>query len=166
MTLHYGWKQASTQEKNVIEKLVGRLTLNGYKVHTVGSRKIKNGWSPIDSDFDFLVPVINKTEEHFVKGMLKRNGFEEGGSDVPQSSFSSYKRGNFNFIITWGDETQQFLAAQELVESLSIAGKADRIKVFDFLRGGTFTSFNGEEVPVVSEEDYEKVINKYSSSQG
>lgn len=173
--MHYGWKQTKTQEKQTIEKLVGRLTLMGYKVHTVGSRKVKGGYHTA-SDYDFFVELPDTpvwsglkakpfNESAKIISMVERNGFDFGGSEISDSNFMSFKKhGNdtWNFIFAWGDKVQQFLAAQEMVESLQVTNKKDRITIHEFLRSDSFVDFNGKEVPVVSKEAFEETVNKYS----
>lgn len=153
---HYGYNTLPNATKKMVETIIGKLYLDGFQVHTVGSRKVKGGYDK-DSDYDFLVPLSSRPAE---RNTFTLNRFELGGSEVPTGrSFKTYKKqdkeGNtINFILSWGRETQEFLASQDVVEKLQITNKDDRIEVFEFMRGGS------------SDTRFKEVCDKYTGTEG
>lgn len=101
---------------------------------------------PMDTDEDYLVLVRERLK---AVAALKELGFEnptpsefkeyEKLAETSQWSFSSLRLGDVNYIVT--DSAfffERFLTASHVAKSLNLPTKADRIMVFEAIRGVSF----------------------------
>ena len=119
---------------------------SGAIVVPVGSRVTCNP-PPTDTDEDYLVLVKDKPAA--VAG-LKALGFEysadpeklakyEAMNGTARWSFTSLWFGNVNYIVTDSQFFfERFLTATHVCKALNLLDKADRIMVFEAVRGGSF----------------------------
>lgn len=119
---------------------------SGAIVVPVGSRVTCNP-PPTDTDEDYLVLVKDKGAA--VKG-LKALGFEysadpekmakyEALNETARWSFTSLWFGDINYIVTDSQFFfERFLTATHVCKALNLLNKADRIMVFEAVRGGSF----------------------------
>ena len=119
---------------------------SGAIVVPVGSRVTCNP-PPTDTDEDYLVLVKDKPAA--VAG-LKALGFEysadpekmakyEAMNETAQWSFTSLWFGDVNYIVTDSQFFfERFLTATHVCKKLNLLDKADRIMVFEAVRGGSF----------------------------
>lgn len=119
---------------------------SGAIVVPVGSRVTCNP-PPTDTDEDYLVLVKDKPAA--VAG-LKALGFEysadpeklakyEAMNGTARWSFTSLWFGNVNYIVTDSQFFfERFLTATHVCKALNLLNKADRIMVFEAVRGGSF----------------------------
>lgn len=119
---------------------------SGAIVVPVGSRVTCNP-PPTDTDEDFLVLV--KDMQSAVDG-LKALGFERSGDpekvekyirlqETTQMRFSSLWFGDVNYLITDSEFFfERFLTATHICKSLNLLNKADRVMVFEAVRGASF----------------------------
>jgi hypothetical protein len=119
---------------------------SGAIVVPVGSRVTCNP-PPTDTDEDYLVLVKDKPAA--VAG-LKAIGFEysadpekmakyEALNETARWSFTSLWFGDINYIVTDSQFFfERFLTATHVCKKLNLLDKADRIMVFEAVRGGSF----------------------------
>lgn len=100
------------------------------------------------TDQDWLVRVESIEDYDLLADYLLLNGWEIGGSRVPEDvnylpesqRFNSFVKGDDNVIITKSDEFhRRFLAASAMAKHLNLLKKEDRISLFQaVLYGVTF----------------------------
>lgn len=122
---HAFW--VSTPE--LIDK-VSRFCLdNDLWIKRTGSQLIE-GIEP--NDYDFVV----EDTECVMKCWLERNGYQIGGSDTPESEFTSWKNGKVNIIVCNSRPFyQKYLMATELLKQLQPKTKEERVDIFDTVMG-------------------------------
>lgn len=120
---------------------------SGAIIVPVGSRVTCNP-PPMDTDEDYLVLV--KDKEAAIAG-LKSLGFEfskdpktlkeyERMNNTAQWEFTSLFFGNVNYIVTTSEFFfERFLTATHICKALNLLNKADRVMVFEAVRGGSFS---------------------------
>lgn len=125
---------------------------SGAIVVPVGSRITCNP-PPMDTDEDFLVLVEDK--EAAIKG-LRSLGFEysadpvklaeyERLNETSQWSFTSLFFGDVNYIVTDSPFFfERFLTATHICKTLNLLNKADRILVFEGVRGHSMAKYVAE----------------------
>jgi hypothetical protein len=119
---------------------------SGAIVVPVGSRVTCNP-PPTDTDEDFLVLV--KDIQSAVDG-LKALGFEHSADpekvekyirlqETTQMRFTSLWFGDVNYLITDSEFFfERFLTATHICKTLNLLNKADRVMVFEAVRGASF----------------------------
>lgn len=119
---------------------------SGAIVVPVGSRVTCNP-PPTDTDEDYLVLVKDKVAA--IAGLLAI-GFEFSGdpaknaeymkmNETSQYRFTSLWMGSVNYIVTDSEFFfERFLTATHICKTLNLLNKADRVMVFEAVRGASF----------------------------
>lgn len=124
-THHVFW----TSTAELIDK-VSRFCLdNDLWIKRTGSQLIE-GIEP--NDYDFVV----EDTENIMRDWLIRNDYQIGGSDTPESEFTSWKNGKVNIIVCNSRPYyQKYLMATELLKQLQPKTKEERVDIFDTVMG-------------------------------
>ena len=130
------------------KKMIGALVMMGHKVTPVGSRCLDGGarhdWATLgapESDWDYVVCPFTPSDHKVILWELKKNGFSDDGSKVDDSQFTSVSffdvdGQRINFIVAHDEKFyNEFVGAQEIVNSCKITHKASRVSVFAHVRG-------------------------------
>ena len=129
MTTYVNWVTSSTD----FLKLSGFLLHNQIKHERVGSSLIPSVEHPGDYDILVLDTPDNKLEK-----VLAGDHWLTGGSNVPEASFTSYKKhltsGLINVILTTDEEFfTKFSEANAICVEADLKHKYDRIRVYDYI---------------------------------
>ena len=122
------------------KKMIGALVMEGHEVTPVGSRCIDGAYYD-QSDWDYIVRLATPNSLESTLWELKKNGFNDDGSKVDDSQFTSvsfFDKDNqrINFIVAHDEKFyNEFVGAQEIVNSCKITHKASRVSVFAHVRG-------------------------------
>ena len=124
----YGLNKLTRPQKNVIKDVLWMCTEDNLEYYHTGSRLVKDiEWD----DTDFVVKVDN-VEKY--KDILCKEGWEEGGSRVPEEEFTSFKKCNINIILTQDtDHFDKWVEASNIVSTYQIKSKPNRVKVFGYV---------------------------------
>lgn len=122
-----------SSEFAALQNFLGYLAANEIPHVRVGSSTIKGAWTRGVSDVDWVVYQEERRGEGF-EGLLQRRSFEEGGSDVQEAEFTSYKRGPLNFILCFDkDFYKKYVDAASICTGAQVVNKEHRIAVHDFV---------------------------------
>ncbi len=139
-------KDVLTNEEQATAALVlGAMAVEEREVIRIGSSLIEKAFKYTislstdsfelveESDIDWVV-YQKEGKGGPVEKRLLSMGFIEGGSDVPEEQFTSYKKGRLNFIVChdW-DLFGKYSSAQSICTDRQIVLKEDRVAVFDFI---------------------------------
>jgi hypothetical protein len=136
----------------IIGKIMSLAEIQAYPrikamCHT-GSREICNP-APTDTDDDWLVLIDPEDKDHFYDWfraavhdgelMPMDQMWEIGGSHIDgrESEFTSYRKGEFNIIMTTDPLFYQYFeAATTVAKKLNLLDKEDRIMLFNAVMSG------------------------------
>lgn len=115
----------------IVPAIVQELYNMGGNYFRFGSREVCNP-APMDTDEDWAILLPNIPVLVDAVNMLDERGWERGGSEVPETEFLSFRKGDLNLVLTNSLRFyNKYQVATELCKDLNLLNKPDRINVFN-----------------------------------